>query len=675
MCGVWAKTRYGAPLEVSELVSPIRNLWHRGPDGYRWFMDSAVALVHTRLSIIDVEGGWQPFQSFDRRWIGIVNGELYDHERHRENLEAKGVTFESRSDSEVLLNLFAAGGPEAMNGISGEFAFVFYDTFARRLAFGRDLSGVKPLFMKRTEESFTLASEMKAIEEGTPDFNSNYVNAFLARSILPPDTCLLGVEHVWPGRIYTLDLETRQLTHEVYHRLPFTSHRTLQGREAVDVLEDSLRTAVRRRLRADVPVGCYLSGGVDSALIAALAVEQGSRPHAFTAAFRDKSYDESVEARSIADDLGLRHSTIELTSSNFLPSLIRSIVAFENPIANSHGAAKNLLSSLARRHVKVVLTGQGADEWFGGYAYLRAQKLESFESKHPRFAAGAGMKFRIREGARNYGHLDSTSVAFGDDPRCRVGGSMPAILGRLAKRRWYRFLTGLEIEQSARSLCLALEERMTGDGLDLRGNWNVNTWIAARTDLVHYILANVGDRQEMANSIEGRTPFLDPKVIQTACEISEGSLLRGLIEKSVVRRVAAKHLHKMHSSRRKRPFFAPIKYLYLRDNREALQHYLEIARSATPWLAWSNIRRLLDTQARSMLPVWSGQILSLKLMLFSIGVIREKLRDASFENSWQLDASAPPKRVEDLMRFQFHPFATNSEKNSRAGQVNGSSND
>jgi len=627
MCGIWARTRFDAAVDPAELLFPVRQLAHRGPDGYGWYADAGCALLHTRLSIIDLSGGSQPLESFDGRWVGIVNGELYDFEAIREELRHDGVSFRTRSDSEALLNLFASRGAHALNGLSGEFAFVFYDRVGKRLVFGRDPMGVKPLFFDRRDDVFTLASETKALGEATPEFDPGYLNTFLAHMMEPPRTALANAHHIWPGRVYTLDLKTRELRWERYADLPLFRARTLAGPEAEARVETALRASIRRRLRADVEVGTYLSGGIDSALVAALASEEGAAPHAFTVGFNDRDFDESSEAARIASDLGLRHSMVQLTARNFMPSLIRSIVAFENPITNPHGAAKNLLASLAGQIVRVVLSGEGADECFGGYAYLRVKKLKSFVARHPSLGRNAIASFLARERLQSLKHLDGASTAHDAMTARHFGGFSPVLFGRLVKSRWYRHLTRESLADRASEIAVSLARNLMSElpaeNLD---DWDLNAWLSFRVDLLHYILANVGDRQEMSHSIEGRTPFLDPQVLDVAGRIRENSLLRGLREKHVLRKIAGRRLHRDHSHRVKKPFFAPIKYLYLRENREAVEFYLGRAEEAAPWLDWRHIRHVLRSDRRQASSALEGNIVSLRLTLFSLGVLREHLR-------------------------------------------------
>jgi asparagine synthase (glutamine-hydrolysing) len=625
-------------------------LRHRGPDGYGWYADDNVAMVHTRLSIIDLAGGSQPLWSYDGRWVGIVNGELYDYEALREELIKERVSFKTKSDSEVLLNLYVRRGPEGLKDVSGEFAFIFYNSETMTIAFGRDPFGVKPLFMDSRPESFTLASEMKALSSETPDFDPEYLNTFLARLMVPPRTSLKNVSHVWPGRVYTLDLNTRQMTWTWYQKLPVFQQRNYSTSEAFERLDMELRAAVKRRLRADVKVGCYLSGGIDSALVAALAVDQGAKPTAFTVGFSDRNFDETPQAAHIARDLGINHSVVQFSSKDFMPSLIKSIVAFENPITNPHGAAKNLLAHHASKSVKVVLSGEGSDEWLGGYAYLRVRKLENFVARHPKLGAGALAQLLDKENGMSLGHLEGESRAYQTAAAKYFDGKSPSLFSRMIKSRLYRHVTSESLDRLVPRLCENLAIHLREENPSYRFSaWDLDSWIGARTDLLHYIIANVGDRQEMSHSLEGRTPFLDSKVVRVAGRIQEKDLIRGLTEKYILRRVGEKYLHSLHHRRGKKPFFAPMKHFYLRENRVAVEAYVQMSRAVTPWLNWRHIDRLLESSnKRKTLGSLEGSILALRLALFSTGVLSQHLRTIpTSERGYPI-----PTTVEELLPFR-----------------------
>jgi asparagine synthase (glutamine-hydrolysing) len=603
------------------------------------------------LSIIDLSGGAQPFESFNKKYLGIVNGELYDYQIHRRRLQEQGIHFRSRSDSEVLLNLFAQEGPGALRGLSGEWAFIFYDVQKQQLHFARDPHGVKPLFYKWTAESFTLASEVKALADERPVLSEDYVKTFMARTLMPKGTSLDQCYHVLPGRLYTFDIESQKLTWQIIDPLPLGVERTLRGEEAIEATYDALKQSVRRRLVADVDVGCYLSGGVDSALTTALAVECGAKPKAFTVGFADRDFDEKDIAAKIANHLGIEHHVCQMSAKNFLPSLIQSIVAFENPVTNPHGAAKNLLSAMASQQVKVVLSGEGADEWFGGYAYLRIRKIQQFAQRHPILGKRVLDAFMAQENGRSMNHLDGRSITNKDLFEKYFYGEQPAVLGRLLKHRAYSYLTGDSLSERLDQMCAELAMMIHQDWPSYgarSSNWDLNTWFGTRVDLLHYILANVGDRQEMSHSLEGRTPFMDPQVINVAARIQENTLLKGLNEKYVLKKVAGKLFPKEIAERPKHPFFAPIKYFYLRDNQEPIRHYIDIAREGTPWLAWNRIERLLQRPPSMQAPL-EGFRNSTKMLLFSLGVIIEHLRKEppSVPRGFHM-----PTSVEDLLAYQ-----------------------
>lgn len=631
MCGIWTRTRFSGSISQDELVHPIQMLSHRGPDGYGWWMDreqgNNVALVHTRLSIIDLSGGAQPLVSYNDRWVGVVNGELYDYDAIRANLVEMGVHFKTQSDSEVLLNLYAVQGWSALSKVSGEFAFIFYDRLKKEIHFGRDPMGVKPLFFEKTANCFTLASELKALSSSKPELSEEYVHAFIGRAIVPPRTAIKNAEHVWPGVVYKLNIQDRSLEQKRYSQLPLFQKRDLSYEESLHSVDTELRASIQRRLKADVEVGTYLSGGIDSALVAAIAADLGAKPKAFTVGFADPDFDESSLAGSIAAELGIEHSVVKLSSNNFMDHLIQSIVAFENPITNPHGAAKNLLSAHASKSVKVVLTGEGADEWFGGYAYLRFKKLQKFIQRHPRFAS-AVKDLEKKEMGLSQNHLDGSSTEHQLVSSEYFKGHAPALFGRMMKKRLFNHLTGESLPRYVRQFSQELQSLLKEENPQLQFNeWDLNTWFSLRTDLLHYILSNVGDRQEMAHSIEGRTPFLDPKLLAVAGRVPEKYLIRGLTEKYILRKVSQKYLSPDHQNRPKRPFFAPIKLLYLRANRNLVQDSISSVRAQMPSLNWKNIDHLFLSDKRSLSSPLEGSVISLKLVLFSMGVLFEKLRD------------------------------------------------
>ena len=652
MCGLWGKALFHGPISESELLHPVRALSHRGPDGYGWYLHQNVALVHTRLSIIDLSGGAQPLQSFNKKLWGIVNGEVYDYKDLRDNLSNQGVSFKTASDSEVLLNLFAATGVKGLSQVTGEFAFIFYDEEKSLLHFGRDPHGIKPLFYDLSQDGIKLASEIKALDSSPVVLNEEYLKRFIARMIIPPETFVKNVLHVLPGRVYTLNLKTKQLSWESFQSLPLTVKKDYTLDESLLNLEETLLDSVRKRLVADVEVGCYLSGGIDSALITAMAVKLGARPKAFTVGFSDRDLDESSRAALIAHHLGIPHSVVMMSSKNFFQALKNSILAFENPVANPHGAAKNLLSEHAAKSVRVVLSGEGSDEWLGGYSYSRLQKLKNFLTKHPHLSPKLVNQYAKRESAVNMNSLDGRSRVY-DELVARIfEGKSIAVFKRAMKHPMYHFITHEKltplVTSAAQSLKRYLDEEYPGQARSM-SSWNLDTWASLRTDLLHYILGNVGDRQEMAHSLEGRTPFLDYTLTKEMARIPEKYLLHGLDEKWALRQVARKYLPQEIWNHHKHPFFAPMKYLYMKEAREGMKTYIDQARAHTPWLHWKNIDRLLEEEKLGAASPHVDTAISMKLILFSTGVLVSELKNTP---SGSVRGYSLPQDVRDITPFR-----------------------
>lgn len=625
MCGVWAQVQSQKSkkeaVDLPHVRHAVEQLAHRGPDDYSWFADDSVSLVHTRLSIIDLSGGRQPLLSYDGKWIGIVNGELYDYQALREKLENRGATFKTHSDSEVLLNAFAMNGASALEDLSGEFAFIFYNPSEQRMVFGRDLSGVKPLFIKKTSAGIEVASEMKAMVRETPEIHIPYIENLLARVMLPPQTAIEGIEHVLPGRIYTLNTQTLEVQSRVYRALPLFNKREARGTDTLPALEHELKQAVKRRLVADVPVGCYLSGGIDSSLLTALAVENGAKPKTFTVTFADKELDESSQANEVAQHLGLESHFVEFNKNNFLPSLIDSVIAFENPITNPHGAAKNILSAEARKHVKVVLTGEGADEIFGGYPYFRHWKSKGLLERHPNWGLAVDALAHSE-----LGEIERLHLSRYDDSNKNV-----EMFDRMGADTFLNPVLGLDRREFLHRAHRRLNHMIAQEFPNVENtgapefSWDRLQYASFRMDLLHYILSNVGDRQEMSHSIEGRTPFLDPEVIELACTIRPDHMVRGTQEKSLLKRLARTKLPPSIWHRKKQAFFAPLKYLFNRDVRNAVGDYAQLCRNKIPGLRWDAIDAFVKEVN------WSGTHPSLdnfvlvQLVMLSTGVLLEQL--------------------------------------------------
>ena len=383
MCGIVAVFSRRDPVAESTVARATQALYHRGPDGQRHWTsaDRRVALGHARLSIIDLTTGDQPIASEDERTRIIVNGELYGFEAIQKDLQNRGHRLRTKSDSEIALHLYEDYGPQCLHHLRGEFAIVIWDETRRRIFAARDRFGIKPLFYAWHNDVLYLASEVKALfAAGIPArwddesvFHSVSFGKHLTRTLydgvfeLPPGHFLIATEKHWQVTKYW-DFN--------YPRADATVAKRSDADYAAEFRHE-LEEAVRIRLRADVPVGVYLSGGLDSCSVLGLAARHHPDPiRAFTLTFEQAAYDEGPIAKEMAELAGAEFNPIPIGQRHLADNFADSIAQAETPCINAHGVAKYVLSR-AVRHAgyKVVITGEGSDEILGGYPHFRRDML------------------------------------------------------------------------------------------------------------------------------------------------------------------------------------------------------------------------------------------------------------------------------------------------------------
>jgi asparagine synthase (glutamine-hydrolysing) len=517
MCGIVGIV--DPSLDSSRLEASLRLLHHRGPDGRGVFLepDRHLGLGHARLSIIDLETGAQPLYSHDARLVLVCNGEIYDFERQRGELEREGGQFVSNSDSELIIHLYLRHGERFYEHLRGEFAFLLYDRSLGRLIAARDRFGIKPLYVARTKAGgWAFSSEIKGL------FGTGLVEREIDLNAPGNDgaTLFRGVEHVPPATAVILDVANGAPRVTSYWRPNFPrASRYATSRTFEEYKEESdrvLTESIRLRLRADVPVGLYLSGGIDSALVAA-KVKTLVRwtPHAFTIAFVDegKPYNEAEIAKLIAHHVGVEHHVLEVTTETLVRNLEKCLWHVETPLSDLAPVGKFLLSELAKRHVKVVLTGEGSDEVFLGYQDFREV-------------------------------LDRSSC-FSRFRRALLSAWLSRLLGRLfvaASKSIY-----------ARVLPEGLVRGSESDQIEGRVPVVQLQYRRLVTHLPRVILCAYGDRTEMAHSIEGRVPFLDHHLFEVARDIPVEHKIRDGVEKYIIRKIADGLIPKEVAERRKWP--------------------------------------------------------------------------------------------------------------------------
>lgn len=574
MCGIAGIVALGpasAPPDRAALERMVGALRHRGPDERGLYRDTRAGLAHARLSIIDLAGGKQPLGNQDGSlWI-TFNGEIFNYLELREELVARGRRFRTRSDTEVLVHAWEEWGEEAFPRCNGQWALALWDARRQRLILSRDRLGIRPLYYAEHGGYLYFASEVKALFAASRELPRALDPVGMKQtltfwSVVPPRSVFRGVRELEPGHVRVHDLARGSARDRAYWTPRYPEGRS--DRFAGD-LEDATR-AVRialeratalRMLRADVPVACYLSGGLDSSLVAALGLAaKGERFHTFSLRFEDAEYDETRFQRLMAAHLGTAHHELVMTRADIgraFPDVVRHA---ERPILRTAPAPLFALSRLVRdTGIKVVLTGEGADEVFAGYDIFREGLIRRFWARQPGSASRplllqklypylARSPVRQQAMARRFFGRDLhawRAPGFAHGPRWRT----TAALERLLAPGLRDALTGVDV---TRDLLATLPEPFS--------RWThlaQDQYIEARTLLAGYILASQGDRMLMAHSVEGRFPFLDCDVVELAGALPDHYKLRALDEKHILKRVAADLVPADILARKKQPYRAP----------------------------------------------------------------------------------------------------------------------
>lgn len=566
MCGICGVFNLdGRPADRAVVLSMRERLIHRGPDDEGDHFDGPIGLGFRRLSILDLEGGHQPMSTPDGRFTIVFNGEVYNHLVLRQRLESQGARFRTHSDTETILQLFAREGPGAVARLRGMFALALYDRQKGELVLARDPVGIKPLYYRFDGTSLAFSSELRSLLAGgiSPDFDPSAVLDYLAYGkVHAPRTILRDVLKLPPATLLRLDPQGLRL--ETYWRLP---ERPKHGApaslvEAVDKLEDLVSESVQAHLLADVPVGSFLSGGVDSSLITAMMVRHaGSRKvKTFSVGFEGAApgVDESAYAREAARHLGTEHHELMLPAG-VLSRLEESIALLDEPIADSAILPTFLLSQHARKHVKVVLTGEGADELFAGYNRYKAAWLNQGLKRLPAWGRGLAAPLARRMGK----------------------GAVFERLPLADARAWAQATASSSPEELRPLLAPAFGEASQHAGAlewlkDFDGMDHLNDALAfdLKTVLCDSLLMKV-DKSTMRASLEARVPFLDKQIMEFAASLPASFKIRRFKGKYILRQVAQRHLPKSLCWRRKHGFIVPWEAWVRDGGNEAIRGLLE----------------------------------------------------------------------------------------------------
>ena len=575
----------------ADLASMISILRHRGPDGVNYFRSPLCALAHARLSIIDLKTGIQPMANEDDTVWTILNGEIFNYVELRAELEGLGHRFRTRSDTEVIVHAYEEYGDQFVERLSGQFAIALWDTRRERLLLVRDRVGIRPLFYARSRGRLIFASEVKAILAVAPEKASLDVQGmaqiFTFWATVGSRTVFDGVTSLPPGHLLIAERGAERLERYWDWTFPAAPGRSdLSLSAAAEQLRVLLTDAVREQLRSDVPVGAYLSGGLDSSGIAALAQQLGGRLQTFSITFEDAEYDESGFQTRMAEHLGVKHSAVHCTYRDIGDAFPDLIWHTESPILRTAPAPLMLLS----RHVheagfKVVLTGEGADEVFGGYELFKESKIRRFWARFPE------SRWRALLFSRLYPYLGHSPVANRHFSRLFFGQRLSEVsnpfYGHLTRWSTTRGIFKLLSPEFHAQLQAARPE----DELAAQLPAGFATWsdlardqyVEVKTLLEGYLLSSQGDRVALAHSVEGRVPYLDHRVIEFANSLSARYKLRGMREKVLLKKALAGVLPQSIVQRTKQPYRAPDSRCFF-DDGEPLPYVKEL-------LSASNLRR------------------------------------------------------------------------------------
>lgn len=625
MCGILGFVEAeGRPADRARLLANNERMRARGPDGAGDFCEGEVGLAMRRLAVIDLEGGAQPLFARGGEVVAFQNGEIYNHEALRRELGRGGVEFRTRSDTEVLAHGYAAWGMDGLLArVDGMFAIALYDRRDRVLWLARDRFGEKPLFVARGDAAgagadgprLAYASSLKALGGllGRPlELDPAGLDAYLALHFVPGRrTIFRGVERVLPGERWRVDLKSGAVERRRFFELPLPAPRAIPRAVADDELRSALDSAVRSRLVADVPVGVFLSGGLDSSLIAALAAQARPGIDTFSMGFGSGEHDETRFAELVARHVGSRHHQFQFDLGSFFALFGEVAAALDEPVGDPAQLPLLWLCREARRIATVALSGEGADELFGGYDYYAPfAPAVSLRERLARWRAGRPPELPAR--------------LLEHDGRALASG-FPLVFSRERRRE----LLPREADEVPDEWELATLERLRAahDPLQRASAADLLTWLP--DDLLVKF-----DRMAMAVSLEGRAPYLDPRLAELALALPPEQRATATRRKVALARAAAPLLPRAILEREKHGFILPMK--------RWLAELFESEGGAERWFAARPLPLLDPQRLRPFLPAAGEGDLRRTRPLFSLALLHQWHHEFRAQERAWLSGGAPP---------------------------------
>lgn len=571
MCGVAGIVDYQRADNSKQTVgSMLAAISYRGPDESGIYHSAFATLGSVRLSIIDISGGQQPLSDPSGRYWIVFNGEIFNYPELRKVLSSKGCRFSTQSDTEVLVQLFATYGKKCLSMLNGQFVFAIWDKLKEELFIARDRVGIRPLFYTISNGVLTFASEMKSLFENkriTPVFsNQSLSQVYTFWTAITPNTVFKDIFELSPGHFMVFSRSG--LTKEKYWELKIGNQpANLSIHDAMDGFHELFSDAVRIRLRADVEVAAYLSGGIDSSATVSYIkdIEPGIL-NTFSIGFDEKDFDESSYQNEAAGYFKTRHKSIKCSSKEIADSFPKVVWHSETPVTRTAPAPMFLLSKLVRENnIKVVITGEGADEMLAGYDIFKEAKIRRFWASQP------DSKFRPLLLKKLYPYLPQMKDANPTTLKMFYGFKLEDVGNPFYSHlmRWNNsnhikknFSDQVKEELNSYSVFADLEESLP-TGFDSWDYLEKSQWLETTVFMSGYLLSSQGDRMGMANSVEGRYPFLDYRVIEYCMSLPERFKLNGLDEKYLLKKLLINKIPDRILKRPKQAYRAPIKSVFL----------------------------------------------------------------------------------------------------------------
>lgn len=636
---------------LEQMVWALR---HRGPDGFGFYQDALTGLAHARLCTIDPETGWQPVCNEDRSVWVIADGEIFNHAALRTQLVQQGHRFAGHSDTEVLVHLYEEKGVDFLLELNGQYAIALYDARSRRLFLARDRMGICPLFYCRHQGRCYFGSEMKAVFSADPSLprqiDSQVLHdIFTCWSPVGADTVFAGMRQLLPGHV--VEVSAQGIGEQrPYWTLAYNSGPDCQGSvaELAEELRALLTDAVRLRVQADVPIGAYLSGGLDSSVIAALIRQCTKTPlQTFAVAFDDAVYDERQEQLRVSEYLQTEHERIVCSYADIARVFPEVIFHAETPIIRTAPAPMFLLSGLAREHgCPVVLSGEGSDEILGGYDLFKEAKVRAFISVQPDSACRAMLLKRL------YPYLALSPTRSAGYARQFFATTVhpESDLFYAHQPRWKngRFLTGFLSDSQTTDQYSSLEKIHAFMASSMQGQdfFTRAQSVESRLLLPNYLLSSQGDRMGMAHSVAGRYPFLDHRVVEFAARIPGRLKMKGLQEKYLLKKAVHGLLPAATVQRKKQPYMAPdIPSFFGTAVPPYVEHLLSPAYLSTTQLFKTAMVASLVEKCRAK----SRQGFRENMAL--VGILSTQSLYDQFVENWRVECPASLEKTKKLIRM------------------------